>query len=104
MAKKIFKSIILVSFAVLLTSIVLIMGVMYGYFTRISEGQLKTELEIASQGVAAGGTDYLAQFFQRLDNFFRDPRGKQRREYYRDNNRNRYRLNYAHSQRKRGHI
>ncbi len=61
MAKKIFKSIILVSFAVLLTSIVLIMGVMYGYFTRISEGQLKTELEIASQGVAAGGTDYLAQ-------------------------------------------
>ncbi len=61
MAKKIFRSIILVSFAVLLTSIVLIMGVMYGYFTRISEGQLKTELEIASQGVAAGGTDYLAQ-------------------------------------------
>lgn len=61
MAKKIFRSIILVSFAVLLTSIVLIMGVMYGYFTRISEGQLKTELEIASQGVASGGTDYLAQ-------------------------------------------
>lgn len=61
MTKKIFRSIILVSFAVLLMSIVLIMGVMYAYFTRISEGQLKTELEIASEGVAAGGTDYLAQ-------------------------------------------
>lgn len=61
MAKKIFRSIILVSFAVLLMSIVLIMGVMYAYFTRISEGQLKTELEIASEGVAAGGTDYLSQ-------------------------------------------
>ena len=47
---------------------------------------------------------FKVEFFQRLDNFFRDPRGKQRREYYRDNNRNRYRLNYAHSQRKRGHI
>lgn len=61
MTKKIFRSIILVSFAVLLMSIVLIMGVMYAYFTRISEEQLKTELEIASEGVAAGGTDYLSQ-------------------------------------------
>lgn len=61
MTKKIFRSIILVSFAVLLMSIVLIMGVMYAYFTRISEGQLKTELEIASEGVAVGGTDYLSQ-------------------------------------------
>ena len=51
MAKKIFRSIILVSFAVLLTSIVLIMGVMYGYFTRISEGQLKTELEMEGYSV-----------------------------------------------------
>ena len=58
MAKKIFRSIILVSFAVLLTSIVLIMGVMYGYFTRISEGQLKTELEKAR-------TDYAQQSAER---------------------------------------
>lgn len=59
MTKKIFRSIFLVALAVLLASLAVIMGVLYGYFGDVQSSQLKTALELASSAVEAGGMDYL---------------------------------------------
>ncbi len=60
MTKKIFRSILLAALAVLLASLALIMGVLYGYFGDVQASQLKTALELASSAVEAEGMDYLA--------------------------------------------
>lgn len=59
MTKKIFRSILLVALAVLLASLGLIMGVLYGYFGDVQAAQLKNALDLAASGVETGGQSYL---------------------------------------------
>ena len=59
MTKKIFQSIMLVAGAVLIASIVIIMGCLYDYFSAIEERQLEETLTLASHGVEKNGLDYL---------------------------------------------
>lgn len=61
MTKKIFKSILLVAGAVLIASIVIIMGVLYQYFGTVQESQMKDELSISAVAVEDDGVDYLSQ-------------------------------------------
>ena len=59
MTKKIFRSVFLASASVLLASLVLIIGVLYGYFDSMQKSRLKSELVLASAGTEKGGKDYL---------------------------------------------
>lgn len=61
MTKKIFQSIFLVAGAVLLASLLIIMGFLYSYFGGVEENQLRDELSLASAAVESSGTDYLSQ-------------------------------------------
>ena len=61
MTKKIFQSILLVAGAVLLASLLIIMGFLYDYFGGVEENQLRDELSLAAAAVENGGTDYLSQ-------------------------------------------
>ena len=58
MTKKIFHSLCLVAFTVFLASVVLIMVVLYGYFSRIEQTQLRMQTQLAAQGVELGGMKY----------------------------------------------
>lgn len=58
MTKKIFRSLCAVALAVFLASSALIMGVLYGYFSRIQQTQLRMQTQLAAQGVEQGGLDY----------------------------------------------
>ncbi len=60
MTKRIFRSVFLCAMAVLLASLVIIMGVLYSYFTGIAEAQLHSSLLLAAEGVEDGGTGYLS--------------------------------------------
>ena len=60
MTKKIFHSIMLVAGAVLLASLLFIMGCLYEYFGSVEKKQLRDELELASVAVERGGEDYLS--------------------------------------------
>lgn len=60
MSKKIFNSIWFVALAVLLASLVFIMGVTYSYFSGVQESQLRTETALAARGVALNGMDYFS--------------------------------------------
>ena len=59
MSKKIFNSIWVVALAVLLASLVFIMGITYSYFSDVQEAQLRIETELAAKGTAMDGADYL---------------------------------------------
>ena len=59
MNKKIFNAIWIVAIIVFLASLTFIMGVSYSYFSGVQLKQLKTETELASQGVSMSGMDYL---------------------------------------------
>ncbi len=59
MGRKIFRAVCQVSAAIFLASLVLIMGISYGYLTRIVRTQLKAETFLASQGVAQSGIAFL---------------------------------------------
>lgn len=59
MTSKIFKSILSVAVAVLLTSIIIITGVFYQYFGNIQEAQLKDELSLAVGATELMGEEYL---------------------------------------------
>ena len=61
MTKKIFQSILLVAGAVLLASLLIIMGFLYDYFGGVEKNQLRDELSLAAAAVEDGGTDYLSQ-------------------------------------------
>ena len=63
MTKKIFRSIVLIAGAVLLASLVIIMGCLYEYFGGVQEQQLKDELGLAAIMVEDGGETGL----QRVD-------------------------------------
>lgn len=58
MTKRIFRSICIVAISVFLASLVLIMGVLYDYFSKMQQNQLKIQTELAYQGVAHEGMDY----------------------------------------------
>lgn len=59
MTKRIFRSICLVALTVFLASVVLIMGVLYEYFSDALRGQLKMQTNLAAQGVTNEGLEYL---------------------------------------------
>ena len=61
MTKRIFRATLLVGVAVLIASLTLVMGVLYSYFGRVQESQLRDELSLAAVGVEQNGTDYLKQ-------------------------------------------
>ena len=52
MTKKIFQSIFLVAGAVLLASLLIIMGFLYSYFGGVEENQLRDELSLAWKAAA----------------------------------------------------
>lgn len=58
MTKRIFRSICLAAGAVFLASLVLIMGMLYTYFSRVQRHQLRTQTALAARGVEALGADY----------------------------------------------
>ena len=59
MTKKIFKSILSVALVILLSSLDMIIGVLYDYFRGVQKNQLRTELAFAAEGVEDGGVSYL---------------------------------------------
>ena len=59
MNKKIFNAIWGVAIFVFLASLIFILGVSYNYFSGVQTEQLKTETQLASQGVELSGMDYL---------------------------------------------
>ena len=59
MTSRIFKSIVTVAAVVLLSSLVFIMGVLYGYANDVQAMQLRDELSIAAAGTEKGGLDFL---------------------------------------------
>ncbi len=58
MTKRIFRSICLVAIAVFLASVVLFLGVLYDYFGNVQQKGLKTQTELAAQGVQTVGEEY----------------------------------------------
>ena len=58
MTKRIFRSICLAAIAVLLASLVLIMGVLYDYFAQLQRRQLAVQTDLAAQGLMAQGMEY----------------------------------------------
>ena len=59
MTKKIFRSIMIVALAILMASIVIIMGCLYRYFSDVQERQLEDELALAATAVEKSGQEYL---------------------------------------------
>ena len=58
MTKKIFRSICLVALSVFFASVILIMGVLYDYFSKIQLNQLKAETNLIAQGIINEGIGY----------------------------------------------
>lgn len=59
MTSKIFKSILSVAVAVLMASLIIIIGVLYPYFGGVQESQLKDELSLAAEATEQLGENYL---------------------------------------------
>lgn len=58
MTKRIFRSICLVALTVFLASVILIMGVLYEYFSSVGQEQLRMQTNLAAQGVTHEGIAY----------------------------------------------
>jgi len=58
MTKRIFRSIFIVAISVFLASLTLIMGLLYDYFSKMQQNQLKVQTELAYQGIEHEGIDY----------------------------------------------
>lgn len=58
MTKRIFRTLCLVSFTALAASLILILGVLYDYFSRIQQTQLAMQVQLAAQGVEKLGEAY----------------------------------------------
>ena len=58
MTKRIFRAICLVALVVFLSSATLIMGILYDYFSRVQQDQLRIEAGLAARGVEENGADY----------------------------------------------
>ena len=61
MTRRIFRSTLLVGVVVLLAALALVVGVLYSYFGRVQESQLRDELSLAAVGVTQSGEGYLRQ-------------------------------------------
>jgi len=59
MTNKIFKSVLTAAVAVLLASLIIIIGALYPYFCSVQESQLKDELHLAAEAVQQLGEAYL---------------------------------------------
>ena len=59
MTKRIFKSIFLAAFCVLLASLVIITGCLYEYYSKTFENQMRDELDLAAAAVDISGSEYL---------------------------------------------
>lgn len=64
MTKRIFRTILLVAVCVFLASVFLFLSVLYDYFSKVQQNQMRVQLDFASQGVLNEGIDY----FNGLDN------------------------------------
>lgn len=62
MKSRIFRSIIAVSGVVFAACIVIIMGVLYNYFSTLQKRDLSVQLELAAAGVENSGEEYLSDF------------------------------------------
>ena len=60
MTNKIFRSICLVALGVFLASLVLILGVIYSYYSRLQATQLRTQTQLIAQGAAHEGLEYFS--------------------------------------------
>ncbi len=58
MTKRIFRTILIVAVCVLLAAVVLFMTILYDYFSAVGQNQLRTQLDLASQGVINEGAGY----------------------------------------------
>ena len=58
MTKRIFRSIFTVAMLVLISSLVIIFGILYGYYSDLQKTQLKSQTELAAKGVEAAGEKY----------------------------------------------
>lgn len=58
MTKRIFYNILIVAICVFLASVLLFMTVLYDYFSSVQQGQMRAQLDFASQGVLHEGIDY----------------------------------------------
>lgn len=58
MTKRIFRSVYIVAVVVLFASLALVMGVLYDYFSGSQENQLKTQTDLAAQGIEHEGSSY----------------------------------------------
>lgn len=58
MTKKIFRTTLSASLGIVLVTILMIMGFLYNYFNHIQREQLRTQTELASQGISFEGKDY----------------------------------------------
>ncbi len=59
MTKRIFRTVFLVAVSMFVASVVLFMTVLYGYFSAVRQEELKTQTDLAAQGVREGGLRYL---------------------------------------------
>ena len=59
MTSRIFRSIVTVAAVILCCSLLIVMGVLYGYASDVQTTQLKDELSIAAAGTEQGGLDFL---------------------------------------------
>lgn len=62
MTKRIFRSICLASLGVLAASVVLILGMLYNYFSNVQREQLKTETALVAQAITNEGSEYFDHF------------------------------------------
>ena len=58
MVKKIFRSTFFATLGVLLVTLFMVVGLLYGYFTQVQKEQLQTETALAAQGVSLEGQNY----------------------------------------------
>ncbi len=65
MIKKIFRSALMIAAAVLLSSLVIILGCLYDYFGTVQASQLKDELRLAAYAVEESGQAYLERLTAR---------------------------------------
>ena len=61
MTQRIFRSIFTAAIAVFLAALVLIIGVLYGYFANVQRQQLKMQLALTEQGLAGQGLPFLQE-------------------------------------------
>lgn len=62
MTKRIFRSVCIVAVVVLFASLALVMGVLSDYFSGSQENQLKTQTDLAAQGIEHEGSSYFDGF------------------------------------------